>query len=164
MSTVAVVQHPFQCAPNCFGTLTAGGFSLNTWGWMIQDLRPLWFEASYIGDNRVVPGSPGRVGYPNELDEGFFSLVFWVTGAYTSLGVAYSDPVVGLQTNLDAIIANVTGPVTTGTGSRSCVLDMPTGANRNANVQFDPLRARDLDDIRLCEFVISGSILEGRFT
>lgn len=157
--------HPFGCDPNCYGTLTVAGYSLNTYGWMVQDLTPLWFERTYVGDNRVIPSLAGRVGYPKEYDEHQFSLVFWVTGDFTLANVAYGDSAVGLQANIDLLNTNVFNPVLTGTGSRACSLLMPSGATRTANVQFDPLKlAHPIDDLSLVEFVMTGTILEGRFS
>lgn len=158
------IAHPFGCEPNCFGTLTADEFSLNTYGWMVQNLSSLWFEAAVIGDNRLVPQRVGRVGYPKYLDEYQFTLVFYVTGYTDADGVIYPDPLVGLETNLETLWDNVFAPIDTGDGARSCVLTMPSGATRVAEVQFLPLRKqREIEDPMLATFLMSGIILGGRF-
>lgn len=158
------VQHPFGCTPNCYGTLTAGGFSLNTWGWMVQNLTPLWYQRTYVGDNRVIPSAHGRLGFPRERDEQPFSLVFYVTGGYEDDGTPYADPVEGLELNLALLETNVFAPVTTGTGSRASSLLMPSGATRTANVQYNPLdELRPIEDPMLAVFRMTGVILEGRF-
>lgn len=159
--------HPFGCAPNCYGTLTiedSPDFSLNTWGWMVQDLTQLWFDRTYVGENRIVPSAGGRVGYPVEYDEHQFSMVFWVTGDFAPAGTPYADSTIGLETNIGLLNAGVFNPVTTGDGARLCTLTMPSGATKQAHVQFDPLKlAHPIDDLTLVEFVMTGTILEGLF-
>lgn len=160
------MEHPFGCDPDCMGTLDVDGFSLNTWGWMVQNLSRLWFEAEVRGDNRTVPRVAGATGYPRYLDETRVSLVLWVTGFYNSAGGLNANPWTGMVANLDALWTNVCSPVTSGDGSRPCTLTLPNGVTtRTANVQWDPLsRSSDIEDSLLTEFRLTGTILDGRFT
>lgn len=163
------IEHPFGCEPNCFGTLTIVGasdddFSLNTWGWMVQNLTPLWFEAVYAGTNRIVPGADGRVGYPKELDESPGALIFYVTGYSDEAGVIATDQLVQLEANIELLKANVFDPVPTGDGARPCELTMPSGATKTARVQFDSLRAVSvIEDPMLAVFRMVFTIVTGRF-
>lgn len=159
--------HPFGCDPECNGALavTTPAFSLNTWGWMVQNLSSLWFEATYRGTNRQLPRFPGTIGYPKRLDPHEFALVFWVTGLFDASGVPWSNPWEGLEENLEDLWDGVVGPVTTGDGARPCTLTMPSGATRTANVQFNALeRSSEITDASLVEFLLTGTILEGRFS
>lgn len=159
--------HPFGCEPCCNGTLaiSSPAFSLNTWGWMVANPSRLWYEATYRGENRQLPRYPGTIGYPKRLDPHEFSLVFWVTGLFDATGAPWSDPWAGLESNLEDIWDGAVGPVTTGDGSRPVTLTMPSGTPRTASVQFNPLeRNEPINDAELVEFVLSGTILEGRFS
>jgi hypothetical protein len=156
---------PFGCDPGCNGTLTVDSFSLNTPGWMVYNLSSLWFEANYRGTNRPIPRYPGTIGYPKRLDPYDFSLVFWVTGLLDGSGAPWSDPWEGLEQNLEDLWDAVFSPVTSGDGARGCTLTTPSGTDRTARVQFQPLRKNaEITDATLAEFVMSGTILEGRFS
>lgn len=159
------VWSPFGCDPCCNGTLTVDSFSLNTPGWMVQNLSSLWFSAAnYRGTNRQIPRYPGQIGYPKRLDPFEFSLVFWVTGMFDGSGTPWSTNWEGLEQNLEDLWDAVFSPVTTGDGARACTLTMPSGTPRTARVQFEPLRkTSEIDDAELVEFIMSGTILGGRF-
>lgn len=155
---------PFGCDPECNGTLTVDSFSLNTPGWMVENLSSLWFEAEYRGTNRTLPRYPGQIGYPKRLEPYNFSLVFWVTGLFDGSGSPWSDYWEGLEENLEDLWDAVFSPVTSGDGARACTLTTPSGTNRTARVQFNPLRKnREIDNPELAEFVMTGTILGGRF-
>lgn len=156
--------HPFGCEPDCNGTMMAGAFDLNTWGWMVQNYSSLWYTASVRGGNRGLPRRIGSVGYPRRLDESTFSLVFYVTGLFDAAGDPYTDPMEGFEENLELIWQGLCNPVDSGDGAVACVLTTPSGVNRTARVQFDPLRrSSDPEDVSLVEFQLTGTIISGRF-
>lgn len=156
--------HPFGCEPTCNGTLTVDSTSLNTYGWMVQNLSSLWFGATYRGTNRQLPRYPGHIGYPKRLDPHEFSLVFWVTGLFDAAGAPWTDPWEGLEENLEDLWDAVFSPVTTGDGARACTLTTPSETDRTARVQFDPLDTNtEIEDATLVQFLMTGTILGGRF-
>lgn len=163
---MAVIAHPFGMEPDCMGVLSidSPAFSLNTYGWMVQNLSSLWFEAEYAGENRLIPGMDGRLGFPRELDQKDFSLVFYVTGAFDKDGNANTDVWAGLEDNLEELWDGAFAPVGTGDGALACTLTTPSGTDRTARVQFNPLRkTAEIEDPYLAVFTMTGIILGGRF-
>lgn len=149
----------------CTGTLTVDGFSLNTPAWDIPSLVRLWAEASIRGENKLLPGAPGRRSYPKRLDQSEIDLPFVIHGDTDLTGAPIANAFLGLQAHLDSLWSNVFTPVTIGRGVRSAVLTLPSGTVRTAHVQFEPLRlAEDVYDARFVEAVIHMTILEGRFS
>ena len=93
------------------GALTINSVSMHTPAWSVLDLTPLWMPVTtYRGENVVIPGASGRRAQPYRFDEGRYTLPFTVIGAVNLSGVAYSNPWVGLQTNLSYLFSNVFTP------------------------------------------------------
>jgi len=149
----------------CLGTLTISTHSLATPAWDIPDLTPLWFSAGSRGESIVMPGADGRRSNPSRLDEIEVDLLFLVNGEVDRLGSPYSDPWVGLETNLEWLWTNVLVPIDNGRGTRPATLTLPSAATRTANVRTDPLDliGESIDDPTLVEFNLTLTITSGRF-
>lgn len=151
-------------AESCTGELLVGGLSLNTPAWDVTNYTPLWFQHAVRGDNLTLPSTQGRRAYPLALHEGNYSLVIYVTGVVDQFGTPFPDPWHGLRHNLDTLWTYVCSPVLTGDGTRACVLEVPGGANRNADVQFEPLLPiGETSDPQLATFALNMRIPAGRF-
>lgn len=154
-----------DCDYGCTGTLTIDGYPLNTPAWDIPNLVRLWAEASVRGENKLLPGAPGRRSYPTRLDQTEHDLAFFIYGNTDLDGSLNTEPWVGLQTHLDDLWSNVFAPVTVGRGVRVGVLTLPSGTVRTAHVQIEPLHfANDVEDASFVETTIHLTVVEGRFT
>lgn len=156
------------CDFGCTGRLRVGAtFWLASPAWDIPNLSKLWFEHQIRGENLPIPSAAGTRAYPRRIDEATHNLLLYVTGEVDQFGTAFADPWHGLRHNLDTLWTQVFQPVSTGTGTRACVLEAPTAStpqNRTANVQFEPLRAQgEIDDPRLAVFTMTITIPAGRF-
>lgn len=152
------------CEFGCTGTLTIDGYSLNTYAWDAPNLVRLWAEADVRGENKLLPGAPGRRGYPTRLEQASFDLPFWITGTVDPANTPYALPWSGLESNLNLLWGNVFQPVTTGRGVRAAVLTLPSGTVRTASVQVEPLTfPDDVWDAFNVAAVIHLTVVTGRF-
>lgn len=78
----------------------------HTYGWKVLDYTSLR-RRTRVGENRAIPGAPGRLYVPREWDEQTVVLTWRITGDYDKDGVAYSDPLVGVDTNHQFILDNL---------------------------------------------------------
>lgn len=111
--------------------------------WTIEDLSSLWGPPAVRGANTLIPGIEGRYANPRRVDETTYQLIMHITGAIDQSGTPYSDPVMGLATNLDYLWDNVASPPTPPDSTRSAVLTMPDDTTRDAEVQVQ-LQVGDL--------------------
>jgi len=126
------------------GELTIDGISMNpsngAWG-IVGDEKgkggyvPLWNDFLVRGQDRVLPSVTGilpyqrrRTGTPHELR---LIVVGDVDG---QTGNPELDAVVGLENNMEYLRENVIEPVPTQAGTRSAVLTMPSGNQREAEI------------------------------
>lgn len=116
------------------GTLTIDGLSLNGPAWDVPDLSPLWVSGAIRGDDRLIPGAAGVIAYPRRRTVTEVDLDMIITGDVDQSGDDYPDAVEGLEANLEVLRATIVEPVTTGTGTRSATLTMPSGASRTGDV------------------------------
>lgn len=162
MTLFSTSEH--DCDYGCTGTLVIEDFPLNTPSWDIPSLVKLWAEADVRGENKLLPGAPGMRPYPTRLTESTHELAFFIFGDTALDGTFIANGWEGLQDHLDALWTNVFAPVTTGTGTRTATLTLPSGDVRTAEVQFEPLTfAGDVYDARHVEAVITMIIPAGRF-
>jgi hypothetical protein len=146
------------------GMLVVDGVDMACAAWDIPDLTPLWYAHTARGQNLLLPSAPGQRAYPRRLDAGEYQLTLFVTGSADMFGTAFPDPWHGLRNNLDVLWTQVFSPVSTGDGTRPCVLEVPGGSDREADVQFDPLESvGDIDDPTLVAFTMTLTIPAGRF-
>lgn len=135
------------------GDLTIDGFPLRCPAWAVYDLTGLWLPAALRGRNRIVPGAAGTIINPKRVTITRHSLVLGVTGGYDQTGAVNPDPWVGLEENLDAIIAAVFDPPVLPDVSRTATLTKPSGTVLTAEVQcFDLQEARGVEAVRVYTF------------
>jgi hypothetical protein len=118
----------------CQGSLTIDSLSLNTPAWSVVDLTPLWAAFDTRGQNRLIPGASGVVAYRKRITERDHSLAIVIIGDVDENGDAHTDPVAGLEDNLDTLMA-VLAPDAGAT--KSAVLTLPSGTTRTAEVQIE---------------------------
>lgn len=88
---------------------TSGSFaetSSHTHGWKIIDYTPLR-RRTRVGEDRPIPGAPGRLYVPREWDEQTVVLTWKINGRWDADGVAHSDPFDGVDLNHQVILDNV---------------------------------------------------------
>jgi hypothetical protein len=118
----------------CQGSLTIDSLSLNTPAWSVVDITPLWAAFDTRGQNRLIPGAQGVVAYRKRITERDHSLAIVIIGDVDENGDAHTDPVEGLEFNLDTLLA-VLMPDSGAT--KSAVLTRPSGATKSAEVQIE---------------------------
>jgi hypothetical protein len=111
----------------------AGGLTINSVdmmqpAWQVMNLIELWLPAQQRGEDVVIPGVAGRRPYRRFVDATRRTLRLKITGDVDRNNTPQSNKFVGLQTNVDYLITNVVDPPTTGDGTRSLVLTMPSGS------------------------------------
>ena len=118
----------------CTGSLSIDGVSLNCPAWDLPDLTDLWLPGAVRGDDRLLPGVVGVKAYKRRVTITQHSLPFLIVGDVDRLGNTYSDPWVGLQTNLAYLRTNVADPTNLTDGTRTGTLTMPDGTTRTADL------------------------------
>jgi len=115
--------------------LTLDGFSLSTPAWTHLDLSQLFDGPDMRGDNRLIPGAPWVVSFPERptVSERQLPMVFY--GDMNDEGTPYADQRVGLETNLAAFKAAVLAPSSDADGCRAGVLHIASGATLTARVK-----------------------------
>jgi hypothetical protein len=122
------------------GNLTIGGVAMNCAGWKVLNLHVLWQPANVRGSDRIVPGATGVIPFRRRATVTTHSLQMLVSGTHDRTGSANANKFVGLQANVDYLIANVVAPTGTGDGTRSAVLTMP-----DASVRTEPVHVLGMD-------------------
>lgn len=146
----------------CDGDLTIDGVAMRGPAWGIVDLTDLWVLATMRGSSRIIPGATGVIANPKRRTITRVDLPFVVIAHYDRLGAYQADAGIGLQTNLDYLNTNVITPPTLPDRTRTATLDMPTGANRTAEIQvvgFEPRQKSGADRL----FSLTLEIPAGRF-
>lgn len=114
------------------GELIIGSVSLMTPAWWTLDVSPLWDSPTKAGANVRIPQRGGRHAYRRWPDETTYQLEMHVNGAVNQSGTPYANPVMGLKTNQDYLIANVEKIEV---ASQSATLELPDGTIHEADVQ-----------------------------
>lgn len=83
---------------------------LNTPAWECQSYAALTDAPPALGEDRHIPGLPGRLFMPREFDEGQVPLRIVVFGAADMEGTPYDDPREGVRANLRFLRANLLLP------------------------------------------------------
>lgn len=80
---------------------------MNTPAWDVLDYSPFYDDPPMIGDDRPIPGSPGRLGIAREYDELDVALRMVIYGDADLEGTPYADPRVGVRANAEYLRANL---------------------------------------------------------
>lgn len=78
----------------------------HTYGWKVIDYTSLR-RRTRVGEDRVIPGAPGRLYVPREWDEQTVVLTWKINGRYDKDGTPYSDPFEGVDLNHQYLLDNV---------------------------------------------------------
>ena len=73
---------------------------LNTPAWEVLDYGPMYEIGNIVGEDRVVPGTTGRIAVAREIDEMKVQLQMNVYGARDHENTLHSTKPIGLRTNL----------------------------------------------------------------
>ncbi len=125
------------------GELFVGSVSLMCPAWAVIDVSPLRQGATHRGTDVLIPGVAGRVGMPRRKDATAFQLPMVIDCTVDRTGAATASVPAGLMVNVDYLEANVSGPVATGTGTRTVTLGSKSGAahvSMQLGEQIGPLR------------------------
>lgn len=99
---------------NSVGAIPA--LALNLAGcWEVTDYAQMYDAPPVVGDDRVVPGSPGRLAVLREEDERVVSLPMQFFGDANYAGTPYTDQRVGMRSNLAYFRTNIMRPGTAAT-------------------------------------------------
>lgn len=77
-----------------------GGFdAVDTWtpAWKGLNYTPWYRMGPRVGEDRVIPGAPGRLAVPREIDELRFSQQMRFDGRRTRAGAVNADPFAGVM-------------------------------------------------------------------
>lgn len=121
----------------CVENLTIDGISLTTPAWWCGDLAPLVDGPDLRGEDTLLPGVAGVVANPRRVTVSKRSVQMFITGDYDRLGVAQTNPRIGLQRNCQYLIDNLLIPPG-GDGTRLAVLTMADETTRSARVHVLP--------------------------
>lgn len=87
-------------------TSVANEVSSHTYGWKVVDYTNLR-KRTKVGQNRPIPGTPGRLYVPQEFDETIVVLTWKINGKYEADGTPYSDSFDGVDLNHQVILDNI---------------------------------------------------------
>ncbi len=121
------------------GSLSIGGVDMMTPAWVMLDLFPLWTGADVRGGDREIPGTSGFKPFRRRQTATKFALPMIITGYVDQFDVPFTNPWVGLESNLDYLRTNVVDPPNSNPGTKPSVLTMPSGATRSANIHVERL-------------------------
>lgn len=118
------------------GELTINDVSMHIDGaWNILNVQVLWIGNAVRAGNTIVAYDRGRLALPYRVDEASYQLQMVIDGTYDWLGNPYSDPWIGLETNVEYLWDNVFIPPDAPTATYPATLEMPSGEVRVADVQ-----------------------------
>lgn len=126
-------------APTRAEFATIGGIPFPCPAWEVRSLLPLWHSAKQRGDDLLIPGAPGVRAYPRRSTITKRSLELIIYGFFDVDGNVNADVREGLEENVDYLKANVVAPVASATGTRVCVLTLPSGATKTGDVHVEDL-------------------------
>lgn len=164
---------------NLEGTLTIGAVAMQNafgaWGICGDErgrggLLHLWTKFMVRGQDRLLPGATGVIAYPRRITATPCDLRLLVVGDIDGqTGAAATDAVETLADNLTYLTTNVTLPVVSSTGTRSCTLTVPGQSNRTANAHILGLEIESYMLMPECQGAIAVTTLKlsipgGRFS
>lgn len=103
---------------------------MNTPAWDVVDYSSLYDGPPVVGDDRPIPGSPGRLAVAREVDELVVALPLVVYGDRSYDDLPYADARIGVRANLDYLRTNVVLPPGTSTGTRPVTFHRLDGTTR----------------------------------
>lgn len=112
----AVITQPEYGILPVVGALPA--IPLNTPAWDVESYAEWLIFLELVGEDRIIPGNPGRLALPDEIDEAIVGLPFVIYGEQDLEGTPYADARVGLRTNLRYLRTNLFRPPGTADGTR----------------------------------------------
>lgn len=107
---------------------------LNTPGWDCQDYSGLYGNPPTVGEDRIIPGTNGRLAVKRQLDELTVSLPMTIYGEANHEGTAYADARIGMRTNLLFLRTNLLQPITSGNGTRAVTFHLLDGTTDTGSV------------------------------
>jgi hypothetical protein len=113
----------------CTGILTINSVSLNNVAWDITDLTELWHVVEQRGQDRVLPGAAGVIPYQRYETVTRLDLIILINGSVNQSGTPFSDPIVGLRTNINTLMTGVVNPPGSAGGTRAATLVDGTGSD-----------------------------------
>lgn len=154
----------FQWNPAA-GGLTIAAVDMMQPAWQVTNLIELWLPATQRGEDKLIPGVAGRRPYRRFQDSTRRTLRLKITGDVDRTNAPQSNRFVGLQTNIDYLVTNVIDPPTTGDGTRTLVLTMPSGSTRTEPVHVLGMEVAQYNEAaRWALATIELSIPAGRIT
>lgn len=134
---------------------------LNTPGWAVVDYSPLYHAPPKVGEDRVIPGSAGRLAVAREFDELQVSLAMNIYGARDHENTAASTRPVGLRNNMDYLRTNVVNTLT----ARAVTFHKQAGGTLTGSVYVEDLRYGQADASgALCPAILRLTIPTGSLT
>ena len=131
------------------GALEINGVSMHTPAWTVIDTTVLWMGADVRGQDRILPTTPGVIPYRRRMTVTRHSLPMVIVGYVDDAGVAYPDPMEGLETNIDYLRGWIVDPTNAGDGTLPATLTMPSGAVRTADIHVLGLTLGQVSRARL---------------
>ena len=137
------------CAAPPSGALEINGIPMHTFAWTVVDTTSLWMGADIRGQDRLLPTTPGVIAYRRRMTVTRHSLPMVIIGYVDYTGTPYSDPMEGLEANVDYLRSWVVDPTNLGDGTLPASLTMPSGAVRNADIHVLGLSLGQVSRARL---------------
>ncbi len=122
----------------CQGTVTVDGILMHRLAWELFDLSALLGQPALRGDNRLVPGNPGTIAYPQRLTQSRYSLPLLICGHWNE-NDDYADPddIWGQQAdNIAYLMTNVLLPPGIATITRTFEWQAANGDSVTSEVQM----------------------------
>jgi hypothetical protein len=132
------------CSPLNFstalGALTINGVLMHRGAWDCVDVLELWEAADQRGSDRIISGVNGVIPFPRRPTVTKHSLPMVISGAVDQAGTPNTDPIIGLEANIDYLEANVVNGSVAADGTVAASIVKPSGATRTANIHVLALR------------------------
>ncbi len=153
----------WECADDSLvGDLEIDGFALNCAAWRVENLYEWWLPAQQRGSDKIRPGVDGAFPVRRRKAATRRTLEMFISGEVDAFGVPYDDPFVGLSTNLYAFEVNLVDPVASTTGTRTALLTLPNGDQREGPVHVLGMEVSEIRRTsRFCYATIDVSIPGG---
>lgn len=106
---------------------------LATPAWVVMDMSPLWDAPGLRGGDRRIPYEDGEQPLRRFLEPLRVVVPLLIRGDRDQDNAAYSNTMIGLQTNLDYLRSNILTPSTSDPGTWPIVLHMPDSTTRSSD-------------------------------
>lgn len=114
--------------------LEISGIALCTPAWKVRNLHVLLTGPDVRGSDLVLGGRPGEKVRPQRVGASVRVLELVIRGSHDREGNPYANAHVGLEANLDWLVANLLTPPTASPWSRPAVLHLAGGGTKSAHV------------------------------